>query len=48
MLDKTSILCLERRVQKLVNAAQVSIAKCALLCNKKQKLTRIANEAKVC
>jgi hypothetical protein len=46
-LNKTSILRLKRRVQKLVDAAQVSIAKCALLYDKKQKLTRIANEAKV-
>jgi hypothetical protein len=46
-LDETSIPRLERRVQKLVDAAQVSIAECALLRDEKQKLTRMANEAKV-
>jgi hypothetical protein len=46
-LDETSIPRIERRVQKLVNAAQVSIAECALLRDEKQKLTRMANEAKV-
>jgi hypothetical protein len=34
-LDETSIPRLERRVQKLVDAAQVSIAGCALLRNEK-------------
>jgi hypothetical protein len=46
-LNETSILRLERCVQKLVNAAQVSIAECALLCDEKQVLTRMNNEAKV-
>jgi len=46
-LNETSIPRLERRVQKLVDAAQVSIAECALLRDEKQMLTRMNNEAKV-
>jgi len=46
-LNETSIPRLERRVQKLVDAAQVSIAECALLRDEKQILTRMNNEAKV-
>jgi hypothetical protein len=46
-LDRTSIQRLERHVQKLVNATQISFAKRALLYNQKQMLTRMNNEAKV-
>jgi hypothetical protein len=47
-LDGTSIQHLERHVQKLVNAAQISFAKRALLHDQKQILTRMNNKAKVC
>jgi hypothetical protein len=46
-LNGTSIQRLERHVQKLVDAAQISFAERALLHNQKQILTRINNEAKV-
>jgi hypothetical protein len=46
-LNGTSIQRLERHVQKLVNAAQISFAKRALLHNQKQILTRMNNKAKV-
>jgi len=46
-LNEAIIPRLERRVQKLVDAAQVSIAECALLRDEKQILTRMNNEAKV-
>jgi hypothetical protein len=47
MLNKTSIPRLQRHVQKLANAAQMSLAQCALLDNEKQLFTRMNNEAKV-
>jgi len=46
-LNRTSIQRLERHVQKLVDAAQISFAERALLYNQKQMLTRMNNEAKV-
>jgi len=46
-LNGTSIQRLERYVQKLVNAAQISFAERDLLHNQKQMLTRMNNEAKV-
>jgi hypothetical protein len=46
-LDRTSIQRLKKRVQKLVDAAQISFAERALLHNQKQMLTGINNEAKV-
>ncbi len=46
-LDGTSIQRLERHVQKLVDAAQISFAERALLHDQKQMLTRMNNEAKV-
>ncbi len=46
-LNETSIPRLERRVQKLVDAAQMSFAERALLHDQKQMLTRMNNEAKV-
>jgi hypothetical protein len=46
-LNGTSIQCLERYVQKLANAAQISFAERALLHNQNQMLTKINNEAKV-
>ena len=46
-LNKTSIQRLERHVQKLANAAQISFAERALLYDQKQMLTRMNNEAKV-
>ncbi|KAH8759543.1 hypothetical protein F5882DRAFT_479516, partial [Hyaloscypha sp. PMI_1271] len=46
-LNGTSIQCLERHVQKLVDAAQTSFAERALLHDQKQMLTRMNNEAKV-
>jgi septum formation inhibitor MinC len=46
-LNGTSIQRLERHVQKLVNAAQISFAERALLHNQKQMLTRMNNEAKL-
>jgi len=39
---------LERHVQKLANAAQISFAKRALFHNQNQMLTKMNNEAKVC
>jgi hypothetical protein len=46
-LNETSIPQLQRRVQKLANAGQRSIAYCALLDEQKQFLTKMNNEAKV-
>ena len=46
-INETSISRLQRHVQKLANTAQMSLAQCALLDNKKQLLTRMNNEAKV-
>ncbi len=46
-LNKTSIQRLERHVQKLANAAQISFAERALLYNQNQMLTTMNNEAKV-
>jgi hypothetical protein len=53
-LNKASIQRLERHVQKLAHAAQISfdkhaslLAECALLNNQNQMLTRMNNEAKV-
>jgi hypothetical protein len=46
-LNGTSIQRLERHVQKLVDAAQISFAESALLYDQKQMLTRMNNEAKV-
>jgi hypothetical protein len=46
-LNGTSIQRLERHVQKLVDAAQISFAERALLHDQKQILTRMNNEAKV-
>jgi hypothetical protein len=46
-LNKTNIPRLQRRVQKLANAGQRSIAYCALLDEQNQFLTKINNEAKV-
>ena len=46
-LNKASIQRLERHVQKLANAAQISFAKRALLHDQNQMLTRMNNEAKV-
>ena len=46
-LNKTSIQRLERHVQKLANAAQISFAERALLHDQNQMLTRMNNEAKV-
>jgi hypothetical protein len=53
-LNEASIQRLERHVQKLAHAAQVSLAEraflsaeCALLDNRNQMLTRMNNEAKV-
>jgi hypothetical protein len=53
-LNEASIQRLERHVQKLAHAAQVSLAEraflsaeCALLDNRNQRLTRMNNEAKV-
>ena len=46
-INETSISRLRRHVQKLANAAQTSLAQCALLDNGKQLLTRMDNEAKV-
>ncbi|PMD13637.1 hypothetical protein NA56DRAFT_674735 [Hyaloscypha hepaticicola] len=44
-LNGTSIQCLERHIQKLVDTAQISFAERALLHNQKQILTRMNNEA---
>jgi hypothetical protein len=46
-LDGTSIQRLERHIQKLVDAAQISFAERDLLHDQKQMLTRMNNEAKV-
>ena len=46
-LNGTNIQRLERHVQKLVDAAQISFAERALLYDQKQMLTRMNNEAKV-
>jgi hypothetical protein len=46
-LNETSIPRLQRHVQKLANAAQMSFAQCALLDDQNQLLTRMNNEAKV-
>jgi hypothetical protein len=46
-LNKASIQHLERHVQKLANAAQISFAERDLLHNRNQMLIRINNEAKV-
>ncbi len=46
-LNRTSIQRLERHIQKLANAAQISFAERALLHDQNQILTRINNEAKV-
>ena len=45
--NRTSTQCLQRHVQKLANAAQISFAERALLWDQNQLLTRINNEAKV-
>ena len=46
-LNETSIQRLQRHVQKLANAAQISFAERALLQDQNQFLTRMNNEAKV-
>ena len=46
-LNGTSIRRLERHVQKLANAAQISFAERALLYDQNQLLTKMNNEAKV-
>jgi hypothetical protein len=46
-LNETSLQRLERHVQKLANAAQISFAERALLHDQNQMLTRMNNEAKV-
>jgi septum formation inhibitor MinC len=46
-LNEKSIPRLQRHIQKLANAAQMSIAQRALLEDEKQLLTRMNNEAKV-
>jgi septum formation inhibitor MinC len=46
-LNETSIQRLERHVQKLANAAQISFAERALLHDQNQMLTRMNNKAKV-
>jgi hypothetical protein len=46
-LNGTSIQRLERHVQKLANAAQISFAERALLHDQNQMLTRMNNEAKI-
>ncbi|KAF4631480.1 hypothetical protein G7Y89_g6651 [Cudoniella acicularis] len=46
-LNKTSIQRLQRHVQKLTNAAQISFTERALLRDQNQFLTRMNNEAKV-
>jgi hypothetical protein len=46
-LNGTSIQRLERHVQKLANATQISFAERALLYDQNQMLTRVNNEAKV-
>ena len=46
-LNETSIQRLQRYIQKVANAAQISFAERALLHNQNQFLTRMNNEAKV-
>jgi hypothetical protein len=46
-LNETSIPRLQRHIQKLANAAQMSFAQRALLDDQNQLLTRMNNEAKV-
>ena len=46
-LNKASIQRLERHVQKLANAAQISFTKRDLLHDRSQMLIRMNNEAKV-
>lgn len=46
-LNETSIQRLQRPIQKLANAAQISFAERALLQDQNQFLTRMNNEAKV-
>jgi hypothetical protein len=46
-LNETSIPRLQRHVQKLANAAQMSFATCALLDEQVQLVTRMNNEAKI-
>jgi len=46
-LNKTSIPRLQKHIQKLANAAQISFAQRALLDDQNQLLTRMNNEAKV-
>ena len=46
-LDEVSKQRLQRHVQKLANAAQISFAECALLRDQTQFLSRMNNEAKV-
>jgi hypothetical protein len=46
-LNKASIQRLERHVQKLANAAQISFAKHDLLYDRNQMLIRMNNKAKV-
>ena len=46
-LNETSVQRLQRHVQKLANAAQISFAERALLRDQNQFLTRMNNEAKV-
>ena len=46
-LNETSIQRLQRHVQKLANAAQISFVERALLHDQNQFLTRMNNEAKV-
>jgi hypothetical protein len=47
ILNEASIQRLERHVQKLAYAAQVSFTELALLDNRNQMLTRMNNEVKV-
>ena len=46
-LNETSILRLQRHIQKLANAAQISFTQCALLNDQNQLLTKMNNEVKV-
>jgi len=46
-LDKTSKQRLQRHVQKLASAAQISFTECALLQDRNRFLSKINNEAKV-
>jgi hypothetical protein len=47
MYNGLSVQRLQRHVQKLANAAQVSFANYALLCNQNQFLYHMNNKAKV-